>query len=109
MRRRHWWLTRLVAWGGFMLLLMIAGGFAIVAKGGDVDAAMLAMLTSPAVVLLPVIGWIDVAGCVKRLHDTGTTGWAYLMVFIPFVGSILPIVVMGCLDGTRGPNRFGPS
>lgn len=74
---------------------------------------------------------------VRRLHDTNRTGWWLLMPFIPyvvglsamvvgifsgntgaaivgglfsFVGLIAAIVVLVflCLDGTRGPNRFGP-
>jgi uncharacterized membrane protein YhaH (DUF805 family) len=109
MRRREWWLSRLVSWGAFVVMLLLAGGFAIIAGGGDSDAATMAMFTAPAVALFPLIAWFDIATSVKRLHDTGITGWAYLMVFIPFVGGLLSLIVMGCLDGTMGPNKFGPS
>ncbi len=109
MRRRQWWLTRLIGWGGMVLIVLLSGAWAIFDQGPASDAAALRLITSPAMLLFPVVLWFDVASCIKRLHDTGITGWAYLMVFIPFVGGLLSIVVMGCLDGTMGPNRFGPS
>jgi uncharacterized membrane protein YhaH (DUF805 family) len=109
MRRSHWWLSRLIGWGVTAAMLLAAGGFGIVAGGGSANAAMMAMLTNPVMVLFPIVAWFDIASCVKRLHDTGITGWAYLMVFIPFIGGLLSLIVMGCLDGTMGPNKFGPS
>ena len=44
---------------------------------------------------------------VRRLHDTGRTGWWMLIAFIPFVG-VLILLVFLILQGTRGDNRFGP-
>ena len=44
---------------------------------------------------------------VRRLHDTDRSGWWWWIQFVPLVGSIILLVFM-CLDGTPGPNRFGP-
>ena len=44
---------------------------------------------------------------VRRLHDTNRSGWFVLLGFIPLLGGIVLIVLM-CLDGTQGDNRFGP-
>ena len=53
--------------------------------------------------LLPTI-----AVCVRRLHDTGKSGWFYLTVLIPLVGGILMLVWM-CTDSELGHNRYGPN
>lgn len=45
---------------------------------------------------------------VRRLHDTGKSGWCYLLSFIPYVGSII-ILVLTLLDSTPGPNKYGPN
>ena len=45
---------------------------------------------------------------VRRLHDTGKSGWYYLLSFIPYVGSII-ILVLTLLDSTPGPNKYGPN
>jgi len=49
----------------------------------------------------------SLAVAVRRLHDQDRSGWLLLLVLIPFLGWFALIVLM-CLDGTRGPNRFGP-
>lgn len=44
---------------------------------------------------------------VRRFHDQDKSGWFILLGFIPYIGSLVLLVFM-CLEGTRGPNRFGP-
>ena len=44
---------------------------------------------------------------IRRLHDRNMRGWWYLMILIPYVGSFV-LLVLFCLKGTTGPNRFGP-
>ncbi len=48
----------------------------------------------------------SLAVSIRRLHDIDKSGWWLLLVLIPFVGSIV-LLVFYCLEGTRGPNRFG--
>jgi uncharacterized membrane protein YhaH (DUF805 family) len=45
---------------------------------------------------------------VRRLHDTGRSGWWLLIGLIPLVGAIVLLVFL-VTDGERGPNRWGPS
>ena len=47
-----------------------------------------------------------VAVTVRRLHDTGRTGWWYLIGFVPFVGSVVLIVFL-VMDSTPGTNPWG--
>lgn len=44
---------------------------------------------------------------VRRMHDQDLSGWFVLLGFIPYVGWLIMLVFM-CIDGTPGPNRFGP-
>lgn len=44
----------------------------------------------------------------KRWHDRDKSGWWSLILLVPVIGVIWLIVECGILEGTRGPNRFGP-
>ncbi len=44
----------------------------------------------------------------RRLHDTGRSGWWFLLVFLPIVGLIVLIVFL-CLDSQPGENAYGPN
>ncbi|MCH7629961.1 MAG: DUF805 domain-containing protein, partial [Proteobacteria bacterium] len=48
----------------------------------------------------------SLAVSVRRLHDQDRSGWMLLLMLIPFLGWFALLVLM-CLEGTRGPNRFG--
>ena len=45
---------------------------------------------------------------VRRLHDTGKSGWLLLLSFIPTLGAII-IFVFTVLDSTPGANKYGPN
>ncbi len=47
------------------------------------------------------------AVCVRRLHDTGRSGWYLLASLIPLVGWIFPLVYQ-FQDSEAGTNRYGP-
>jgi uncharacterized membrane protein YhaH (DUF805 family) len=49
----------------------------------------------------------SIAVQVRRFHDQDKSGWMILLGFIPFVGGIILLVFM-CLEGTKGPNSYGP-
>lgn len=61
---------------------------------------LLAMLFSLAL-FLP-----NLAAGVRRLHDTGKSGWLLLIGLIPIVGLIL--IYFLAVPGEAGPNKFGP-
>ncbi|MGC8532454.1 MAG: DUF805 domain-containing protein [Acidiphilium sp.] len=42
---------------------------------------------------------------VRRLHDRDLSGWLALLLIIPL--GPLVLLVINCLPGTPGPNRFG--
>lgn len=54
-------------------------------------------------VLLPGLG----VG-VRRLHDTGRSGWFYLLMLIPLVGAIV-VIIFFAQDSQPGTNKYGPN
>ena len=49
----------------------------------------------------------NLAVAVRRMHDQDKSGWWILIGFVPFIGGIW-LLVLYLIDGTRGPNRYGP-
>ncbi len=47
------------------------------------------------------------AAGIRRLHDTGKSGWFILIALIPIVGAIILIVFLA-QAGNPGPNDYGP-
>lgn len=52
---------------------------------------------------LPTLGLL-----VRRLHDTGHSGWFYWIVLIPFVGAIILLLSL-VKKGDVIPNQYGPA
>ena len=49
----------------------------------------------------------SLAVCVRRLHDTGRSGWWFLIVIVPIVS--IALLVFMCLDSVPGTNEYGPN
>jgi uncharacterized membrane protein YhaH (DUF805 family) len=49
----------------------------------------------------------SIAVQVRRFHDQDLSGLFVLLNFIPGLGGLIVLVFMA-LEGTKGPNRFGP-
>ncbi len=49
-----------------------------------------------------------IAVTVRRLHDSGRTGWWIFIGFVPFVGVIVLLIFM-VLDSQPGSNTYGPN
>jgi uncharacterized membrane protein YhaH (DUF805 family) len=115
-RRLHYWLASFGA--GFCLSVFYLAVFmvlyAVASRSDDVAATMSSPGMIIALLLLTVVYlvfafWISLAVQIKRWHDRDKSGVWVLIAFIPFVGPIWSIIECGFLDGTEGPNRFGPS
>lgn len=59
------------------------------------------------VVVSVLLNWVaSICISVKRLHDFNASGWWYLLLMW---FSWISIIVLGCIKGTEGPNRYGPA
>lgn len=125
-RRTNYWLGALGAGFASSLIFMVlffmvggAGALAAGAAGGGGEAAQGAGAAAGAglgivaflliLAYFVVIMWIGLALQIKRWHDRDKSGVWVLIGFIPLVGAIWALIECGFMDGTMGPNRFGPS
>lgn len=54
-------------------------------------------------ILLPAIGVT-----IRRLHDTGKSGWWIFIGLVPLIGGLWLLYLM-VIDGTPGDNQYGPN
>ena len=104
-RRSEYWFIQLfliitnVAVGAIDLALMNGDVDRFIANGGGGIVGLVWIL----VTIVPAL-----AVLVRRLHDTGKSGWWVLMGFVPFAGAIV-LFVFTVLDSTPGENKYGLS
>ena len=91
--RTEFWMFTLV---NFIIMLILAVVDGMITGGLIYALYALAMF-------LPSLG----VG-VRRLHDTGRSGWWILVGLIPFIG-IIVLIVFWVQDSQPGSNAFGPS
>ena len=99
-RRQEYWLFVLFNFIASTILKFIAG--ALISMTGLAVLAIIPLLYSLAV-LIP-----GFAVFFRRLHDTGRSGWWWLLAFIPIIGWIV-LIVFCCLDSQPGENQYGPN
>lgn len=99
-------------WGFALAIFAIEIVFAVVFNilGGGLGGhfSPLALIVG-AVYVLGLLYLIipSIAVTFRRLHDTDRSAWWILVGLIPLLGAIALLVIY-LLDGTPGPNRFGP-
>jgi uncharacterized membrane protein YhaH (DUF805 family) len=69
---------------------------------GSLTTGYLILSLVSLALLLPGLGVT-----VRRLHDTGRSGFWVLIGLVPFVGAII-LIVFEAAAGTPGPNQYGP-
>lgn len=57
--------------------------------------------------LSAVLGASVICAGIRRLHDTGKSGWYSLWYFLPFIGWIIEIILL-CKAPQPGDNQYGP-
>lgn len=109
-RRREFWLFALFCWL-VTIAIDIVFGTTQTYRQEDMFVAYSAVASSTAGKLTGLFNLINLvpslAVSVRRLHDQDRSGWLLLLLLIPFLGWFA-LLVLFCLDGTRGNNRFGP-
>ena len=98
-RRKEYWMFSL-----FNIIVVLALAFVegITGVAPQSDQSILAVVYLFAA-LLP-----GLAVTVRRLHDTGRTGWWVLISLVPIIGSLVLLVFM-VQDSQQSENRYGPN
>ena len=98
-RKEYWFFTLFNIIASIVLALMDGAMGSLSASGGF---GLLSGIYALAV-FIP-----SLAVLIRRLHDTGRTGWWVLLCFIPLIGFIV-ILVFLVLDSDPDANEYGPN
>ncbi len=90
-RSEYWWFS----------VVYTGAAAAIVGISFAFELPLLTILLLPF--LVPML-----SVSVRRLHDTGKSGWRMLIALIPLIGPIIYLVGM-TVDSTPDVNQYGPS
>lgn len=98
-RSEYWWFVLLLMVTGFVIGLL-EGMLGL--AGGVVGPYGLLSLLFYLAILVP-----SIAVGVRRLHDTGRSGWWLLIGLVPLIGAVV-LLVFYVLEGQHGENEYGP-
>lgn len=90
-RAEYWWFS----------VLYMGAAAVIVGVAFAIETPLLSVFLLPFIVPMLSVS-------VRRLHDTGRSGWRMLIALIPAVGPVLYLLGM-TVDSTPGTNQYGPS
>lgn len=93
-RSEYWYVVLF----GYLLALLI------VFLGMIIDSPELIIGLSTVLSLILLVPGL--ALCIRRLHDTGRSGWWYLLVLIPYIGAFALLIIF-CLKSSED-NKYGP-
>ncbi len=103
-RRREFWLYLLLFMLVFlpMMIVALAGSFSTTGLGTSEESLVVLALIVTLLFLIPLF-----AVEARRFHDQDLPGWLVLLNLVPGIG-IWAVLLLMLLDGTKGPNRYGP-
>ncbi len=100
-RRKEYWMFTLF---NFLIILLLAGlGGAFLAMEINALATVFYILYGVYALAVLIPG---LAVTVRRLHDTGKSGWMILAGLIPLIGGIW-LLILYVTEGDRGDNEYG--
>lgn len=104
--REYWWFVffRVVILLGLFVPVLVATVIGAESDTGSLVVALFVLLAGLfwLVTLLP-----DLVAKIRRLHDTGVTGFALLLYVVPF-GSLI-VLIMLILPSSPHANQYGPA
>jgi uncharacterized membrane protein YhaH (DUF805 family) len=101
-RRKELWIFALI--NTIIGAVLYLGGMAAMSQSSTLGSLLLGLYFVYLLAAL-VPGWAVGA---RRLHDTGKSGWWWLIAFVPFVGAII-LIVFWVTDSQPGDNQYGPN
>jgi uncharacterized membrane protein YhaH (DUF805 family) len=135
-RRKEYWMFVLgmfLLYVVLFALLMVLGGSALLSAGSNPAGMASAVMSMGALGLVFLVVWLallipTIAVTIRRLHDTDRSGWwlgalfglaivmeiaarisgsLYLIFALAYFALAVALLVFYCLEGTKGPNRYG--
>lgn len=97
-RSEYWWFV------AFSVLLLVIAAVIDNAAGLHFKDQAIGWAYSIVALLLFIP---SIAVTIRRLHDTGRSGWWWFLSLLCGIGAII-LFVFCLLEGTSGPNEYGP-
>lgn len=108
-RRSHYW-ANLGAWFGVGVVLLII--ISIIAPKDGATASPSGGAGALVGLLVLIAAGVSAADGMamifRRAHDTGRSGWIWLLLLIPFI-NLLAFYWLMIEDSNQGPNKYGPA
>lgn len=106
-RSEYWYYTLCNVIISFVMYILVIISVAI---GSDGESPGILFYLIYGILMLYALATFipSLAVVVRRLHDTGKSGWYYLIGLIPLVGAILVIIAL-VTDSQPGSNQWGPN
>jgi uncharacterized membrane protein YhaH (DUF805 family) len=105
-RRTNYWLGAIGAGLAYGVVAGLCLTLGIMMNHGQ-GVGIIGMLLYLVVLFFAM--WTGLALQTKRWHDRDKS-WVWVFInFIPLVGALWTLIECGFLDGTPGPNKYGPS
>lgn len=103
-RRSEYWYFQLTSMLIFLALIIVGGILtAITESEVPMSIAVILYFILALGLLVP-----SIAVLVRRLHDSGKSGWYYFMALIPIAGPIILLIQL-VKEGEPGANQWGPN
>ena len=101
--RKEFWSFALFYWFLCLAMFMIS---ILVDVVFEHSFQMFRLMVGVSVIIALLLMVPTYAVCVRRLHDTGRSGWWILLYFIPDIGAIA-LLIMLCRKSDED-NKYGP-
>ena len=100
-RRKEYWYFQL--FNGIVMIFIALFAIAFSDQGKPAPIPFGLMAVYGLVVFIP-----SLAVTVRRLHDTGRSGWWYFIAFVPLIGGLI-LFIFTLLDSDPDRNEYGPN
>ena len=102
-RRKEYWMFTLFYFILFIGLFIVL--FILDSLLGETDFNSGAIIL---IIFLFVHFIPSLAVTIRRLHDTGKSGWYLLLQLIPYLGALI-IFIFTVIEGDKNENKWGPN
>jgi uncharacterized membrane protein YhaH (DUF805 family) len=100
-RPEYWWFFLFCVLVYFGLAILLGTMMSPTGDGAGAQGAALLFIAALLGLVIP-----QLAAAVRRLHDTGKSGWWYLVGLVPYLGGIVLIVLLAQRGDPVG-NQYG--
>jgi uncharacterized membrane protein YhaH (DUF805 family) len=100
-------------WGGMFAAVLVLEIFVLILTAGffgdeNPPAAVVGLLVGVLIIFSIAFAWVNLLVQLKRWHDRDKPVWWLFINLVPGAGWLWVLIELGCLRGTKGPNRYGP-